>query len=110
MTMFVRTMLSRRLSWFDDYAEIVRLYPRLSPWGRLYFPLRFLICPFRRVEAAVPKSGVVVDIGCGYGLFANLLAMRSGTRNVLGYDIDAARSCVGGRTNIAFDFSIKHLS
>jgi SAM-dependent methyltransferase len=108
--MFVKAILSRRLSWFDDYEEIVRLYPRLSPWGRLYFALRFLICPFRRVESAAPKSGVVVDIGCGYGLFANLLAVRSGARQVMGCDIDAARinvahSSVGSRNNICFSVS-----
>ena len=112
MTTFVRAILSRRLSWFDDYEEVVRLYPRLSLWGRLYFPLRFLICPFRRVEPAVPKWGVVVDIGCGYGLFANLLAVRSEARQVTGCDIDpgrinVARSSVGSRNNICFSVSNK---
>jgi 2-polyprenyl-3-methyl-5-hydroxy-6-metoxy-1,4-benzoquinol methylase len=108
--MIAKSVLSRRLSRFDDYEEVVRLYPLVSPWVRLYFALRFLICPFRRVESVVPKSGVVVDIGCGYGLFANLLAVRSGARHVIGYDTDAARinvarASVGGRNNISFSVS-----
>jgi SAM-dependent methyltransferase len=108
--MIAKSLLMRGVSWFNDYAEIVRLYPRLSPWGRLYIPLRFLVCPFRRVESAVPESGVVVDLGCGYGLFANLLALRSAARNVVGYDVDAgrirvARSSVGARKNLAFEVS-----
>jgi len=109
-TMTVKAALLRRVAWFDDYAEVVRLYPTLSLWVRLYFALRFLICPFRRVEAAVPKSGVIVDIGCGFGLFANLLAIRSPARHVIGCDIDTgriqiARSSVSSRNNICFSVS-----
>ena len=108
--MIAKSLLLRRLSWFDDYEEVVRLYPSPSSWVKLYFAQRFLVCPFRRVESAVPKSGVVVDIGCGHGVFANLLAVRSGARHVIGCDIDAARinvarSSVGGRNNIYFSVS-----
>jgi SAM-dependent methyltransferase len=108
--MLAKSVLLRRVSWFDDYKEVVGLYPALSPWVRLYFALRFLICPFRRVESAVPKSGVVVDFGCGHGLFANLLVVRSGARHVIGCDIDGARinvarSSIGGRNNICFAVS-----
>jgi SAM-dependent methyltransferase len=108
--MIAKSVLLKRISWFDDYEEVVGLYPRRSPWARLYFALRFLICPFGRVEPAVPKSGVVVDVGCGYGLFANLIAIQSGARQVIGCDIDraridVARSSIGDRNNIRFTVS-----
>jgi SAM-dependent methyltransferase len=108
--MIAKWVLLRRVSWFDGYEEVVSLYPPQSAWVRLYFLVRFLICPFWRVESVVPESGVIVDIGCGYGLFANLLAVRSGARHVIGCDIDAARinvarSSVRGRNNICFSFA-----
>jgi SAM-dependent methyltransferase len=104
------SLLLRRLSRLDDYDEILRLYPSVPRSIKLYFALRFLVCPFRRVESVVPRSGIIVDIGCGYGLFANLLAVRSGERHVIGCDPDASRikmacSSVGRRSNISFSVS-----
>ena len=108
--MTAESLLLRRLSRLDDYEEILRLYPSLPRSIKLYFALRFLVCPFRRVESVVPRSGIIVDIGCGYGLFANLLAIRSGARHVTGCDPDASRikiagSSVGRRRNISFSVS-----
>jgi len=108
--MITKRVFLRRLSRFDGYEDVVRLYSHQSRWVRGYFFARFLICPFWRVESAVPKSGVVIDIGCGYGLFANLLAVRSAARHVIGCDVDAARinvarSSVGSRNNICFSFA-----
>ena len=108
--MTAESLLLRRSSRLDDYEEILRLYPSLPRSIKLYFALRFLVCPFRRVESVVPSSGVIVDIGCGYGLFANLLAVRSGARYVIGCDPDVSRigiagSSVGRRSNVSFSVS-----
>jgi len=91
----------------NDFQDVVRLYPRASLWIKAYCALRFMICPFGRLEAVVPKSGRIVSVGDGYGLFANLLAIRSPLQQVIGCDIDAARmkiacSSIGDRTNISF--------
>jgi SAM-dependent methyltransferase len=102
-----RKALLSRLSWIDDYREVRRLYPRQSLWVEFYSTVRFAICPYGRVESVVPRSGVIVDIGCGYGLFANLLAIRCPERQVVGCDTDAARIAaaslsIGDRKNICF--------
>lgn len=60
------------------------------------------------VEAYVPRKGFVVDLGCGDGLFANLLVEASPQRRVLGMDRDAgriavARSTVAGRDGLRFE-------
>jgi 2-polyprenyl-3-methyl-5-hydroxy-6-metoxy-1,4-benzoquinol methylase len=104
-----------RASWFDDYQDVCRLYPNAALFVKLYSALRFLICPFGLVEAAVPKAGVIVDFGCGYGLFANLLAIRSATRQVIGCDIDAKRiktaySSIADRRNVSFFASENNVS
>jgi 2-polyprenyl-3-methyl-5-hydroxy-6-metoxy-1,4-benzoquinol methylase len=59
------------------------------------------------IERNVPREGAIVDIGCGYGFFANLMACRSEQRDVLGIDmedekINHALDSIGTRKNIDF--------
>jgi 2-polyprenyl-6-hydroxyphenyl methylase/3-demethylubiquinone-9 3-methyltransferase len=60
------------------------------------------------VDRYVPRHGFIVDLGCGHGLFANLLAEAGATRRVLGIDIDGrkievARSTIQGREEVRFE-------
>ena len=60
------------------------------------------------VDRYVPTHGFIVDLGCGHGLFANLLAEAAPGRRVLGIDIDerkiaVARSTVQGRESLRFE-------
>jgi 2-polyprenyl-3-methyl-5-hydroxy-6-metoxy-1,4-benzoquinol methylase len=60
------------------------------------------------VDRYVPRHGFIVDLGCGHGLFANLLAEAAATRRVLGIDIDerkieVARSTIQGREEVRFE-------
>lgn len=60
------------------------------------------------IEAYVPRRGFVVDLGCGDGLFANLLVEVGSQRRVLGIDanegrIAVARSTVAGRDGLRFE-------
>ncbi|MEM7346241.1 MAG: class I SAM-dependent methyltransferase [Chloroflexota bacterium] len=64
--------------------------------------------PYEHVEQFVPKKGEIIDLGCGWGIFANLLALTSDDRNVYGIDLDKhkvswAKKTLGpDRTNIQF--------
>lgn len=60
------------------------------------------------VDRYVPRHGFIVDLGCGHGLFANLLVESSAGRRVLGVDLDerkiaVARSTVDERESLRFD-------
>jgi 2-polyprenyl-3-methyl-5-hydroxy-6-metoxy-1,4-benzoquinol methylase len=60
------------------------------------------------VDRYVPRHGYIVDLGCGHGLFANLLAEAAATRRVLGIDIDerkieVARATIQGREEVRFE-------
>lgn len=62
------------------------------------------------IEQYVPRHGFVVDLGCGHGLFANLLVEASQGRRVLGTDIDerkiaVARSTIAGRDALRFEIA-----
>lgn len=74
---------------------------------RLYVKIRLFLTPFEKVSEYIPREGVIYDLGCGYGLFANMLALRSPGRRVIGIDfskerIQAAKRTVGTRKNIQF--------
>lgn len=60
------------------------------------------------IEQYVPRKGFIVDLGCGHGLFANLLVEASAQRRVLGLDLDQrkieiARETVGDRDGLRFE-------
>jgi 2-polyprenyl-6-hydroxyphenyl methylase/3-demethylubiquinone-9 3-methyltransferase len=43
--------------------------------------------PYDVIEPFIPREGVIVDLGCGYGLFANFLALTSRRRQIRGIDL-----------------------
>lgn len=60
------------------------------------------------VERYVPHHGFIVDLGCGHGLFANVLLEASAQRRVLGIDLDprkveVARGTIAGREALRFE-------
>jgi len=59
--------------------------------AKVYFKLRPLIVPFEIIEKHVPKEGTIVDLGCGFGIFANFLATQSTDRKVIGIDLNEKR-------------------
>jgi 2-polyprenyl-6-hydroxyphenyl methylase/3-demethylubiquinone-9 3-methyltransferase len=69
---------------------------------------RAFLADLARVEQYVPRHGFVVDLGCGHGLFSNLLVEASPQRRVLGLDHDegkiaVARSTIAGRDRLRFE-------
>lgn len=57
-------------------------------WPSLFTKIRFITAPFRQLEPHIPREGFIVDLGCGYGIFANLLGLLSPARKILGMDLD----------------------
>ena len=83
------------------------LYKRFNFFYRLYFYLKSKLLKLERYVEYFPDSGIIVDIGCGYGLVANYLALRFPNSEVIGIDINpdrikVASTTVGNRRNIKF--------
>lgn len=72
-------------------VEIARLYANLGLGTKLYVKWRWRFCPYERIEGYVPANGKIIDLGCGYGLFANLLVSKSCRRSVIGVDSSSRR-------------------
>ena len=101
-----------RLARRDDSRDLLRrtlaLYSRSPGAERLFVRVRAALSDLTVLERHAPRSGPILDLGCGHGLVSNLLALGSAGRDVLGIDIDAekiaaARRTVGNRANVRFE-------
>lgn len=87
--------------------DLALLYSRSPLSDRLQVALRWRSCPFEAVAEFAPPSGEQLDLGCGRGILANLLALRSPGRAVRGLDpdprrVETARATIGDRRNVTF--------
>jgi 2-polyprenyl-3-methyl-5-hydroxy-6-metoxy-1,4-benzoquinol methylase len=67
---------------------VLSLYASAPPAVRAHVWGRWATCPFGRIVGSVPEQGRVLEVGCGYGLFSNHLALLSHGRDVSGVDVD----------------------
>lgn len=66
---------------------------------RLFTLARHLLAPLEKVAEHVPPSGRILDLGCGHGLFTNLLALGSPDRQLTGVDPSADKIAVAKRSS-----------
>lgn len=88
------------------FWKLLVLYSK-SPLGLLYVFLKYFAFPFKTIEKELPKSGNIVDLGCGEGVLSNILFLTSPNRRILGIDLSSERlsiasSSVDGRSNLKF--------
>ena len=49
---------------------------------------RFFHAPYKLVSRLIPKKGKIIDLGCGYGFFANMLGIDFSQREVIGVELN----------------------
>ncbi len=79
-------------------ARALRRYREAPFLDRLFVRGRAFLADLTFAETYVPRHGFVVDLGCGHGLFANLLREASESRRVLGVDTDARKIAIANAT------------
>jgi len=87
--------------------DVLALYAGATASVRAFLRGRVMLSDLEFVENRVPVKGKVVDLGCGHGLFTNLLSLCSPDRELIGIDlapekIEVAQATVGNRKNIEF--------
>lgn len=81
-----------------DGLTIFSLYTEAPFSTRFFLFLRLLLTPYSKMAAELPKSGQILDQGCGHGLFSLKLAFASKDRKVLGVDHDVTRVNLASQT------------
>jgi 2-polyprenyl-3-methyl-5-hydroxy-6-metoxy-1,4-benzoquinol methylase len=85
----------------DAARRAVGRYRGLPVGDRFQVRVRWWTCPMEAVEAAVPRQGRVLDLGCGHGLLSWYLAATGPERTVVGVDIDPHKIDLARRTVVA---------
>lgn len=58
---------------------------------KLYTFLRFKILPIKEIEKLLPKKGLILDVGCGYGITSIYFALKNKNRQIVGSELDSRR-------------------
>ncbi len=83
--------------------KVMDLY-NLDGFTGWFKKIRFWDAPYLEVEKFVPRRGVIVELGCGEGIFSNYMAVSSSKRKIFGVDLDRNRikEANGGLKNVRF--------
>jgi len=86
--------------------ELFELYRNTDLLTRMFIRIKLKICPFLKMEKYFPQKGEIVDLGCGNGLFSNLLKLGSKERKITGYDLDKKKIEIARKTQEIRDSDI----
>jgi SAM-dependent methyltransferase len=81
-----------------DTKDIFSLYSESDLVTKSYLRIKLKICPLVRLESLFPEEGKIVDLGCGNGLFPNILGIGSYRRHIVGADLDETKIAAAERT------------
>jgi len=80
--------------------RLLRLYAGKG-WTSVFCWLRYWHSNVPGIEAHVPTEGTIIDLGCGHGVLANYVALRSPRRRVIGFDLSEHRIAVAASLGLA---------
>lgn len=91
-----------------EVLSVFLLYLKPNPLKALWILLRLCILPFNKLNRVIPKSGLIIDIGCGSGFLSQFLSKSASKRQIIGIDkskgrINTAISTLAGKnSNVSF--------
>lgn len=79
--------------------KVARLYRYQGKYVEEFVKWKMKLDPmFTHLDSVVPRSGTILDLGCGYGVVTNWLAQYTDTRRFIGLDYDAEKIRIAKRT------------
>ncbi len=89
--------------------QLLKAYSPLPLSHRLFVRARLLLSDLEFVERYLPKSGLIIELGCGHGLFSILAALRHPERQVIGIDLSSTKIYLARQTahpaNVQFEIA-----
>ena len=73
----------------DNLSAIRRRYPTTA--SKMYVLLRYALLPFKCIEPYLPKKGLIIDLGSGYGSYDIYFALREPKRKIIGLELIKSR-------------------
>lgn len=74
--------------------DVFAMHREASGRDRAHLRIRWATCPVPEIDAEVPTSGRILEVGCGHGLVTAYLARACPGREVVGVDIDERKLAV----------------
>ena len=90
-----------------DKRKLFKLYRDVDLLTKIIIRVKLKICPFFKMEKYFPRRGEIIDLGCGNGLFTNLLKLGSKERKITGYDLDEKKIQIARKTQESVDLGVK---
>ena len=81
-----------------------------STFWRLHQVGRSLLVPFHRLVDYLPDQGVLLDLGCGHGVFLALAQQRRPALRLMGFDLSATKIAAARQAFEAADDAIGQLA
>lgn len=87
--------------------ELSSLYESQDAYIRFYVKVRSRLLKLNYYSQFFSRQGLIIDVGCGYGVLANYLSLYLQDNQIMGIDlnskrIDVALKTIGNRENISF--------
>lgn len=88
-------------------SNLYGLYAKQNISVKFYVAARSRLLKLARYLLFLPGDGLIIDVGCGYGVLANFLSMSLPGAHIVGIDmnskrISVAKQTIGKRGNIEF--------
>ena len=87
--------------------DLIKLYTGQNMHVKLYVGARSRLLKLNYYLQFLPHAGLIVDVGCGYGVLANYFSLNLPENQIIGIDLNSKRiavasQTVGKRRNIKF--------
>ena len=69
--------------------DLIQRFPPGIP--KLYVWFRTKLIPLPAIDQLLPRKGLILDVGCGFGVTTLYLALQSQERKLIGLDLDSKR-------------------
>lgn len=74
--------------FLENLKYILKIYTKLKLSQRIFICIRFITCPWHKLLPIITGKSSILDIGCGHGLFLNLIRKKFSDVHCVGFDHD----------------------